>query len=275
MKKLLAGLLSATMVFTLAGCGSSKDHLATIQDKGEITIGLEGDWQPFSYHDKDDKLMGVDVEVAKNIAKKLGVKANIVEGKWDGLLTGLSTGTYDLVINGVDITKEREKKFDFSTPYAYDHTVLVVRNDNTTITSFDDLKGKTVGCTNGQAAQTIIEDMAKENGSTYMELGEDYGATVKGVDDLTKCMDLVKSGGVDATINAATSINDYLQTTKDSSFKIVDQSKESTPYAIPMVKGDDNASLKKAVNKALKELKEDGTLSKISIKYFGEDLTKE
>ena len=230
MKKLLTGLLSAAMVFTLAGCGSSKDHLATIQDKGEITIGLEGDWQPFSYHDKNDKLVGVDVEVAKNIAKKLGVKANIVEGKWDGLLTGLSTGTYDLVINGVDITKEREKKFDFSTPYAYDHTVLVVRNDNTTITSFD---------------------------------------------DLTKCMDLVKSGGVDATINAATSINDYLQTTKDSSFKIVDQSKESTPYAIPMVKGDDNASLKKAVNKALKELKEDGTLSKISIKYFGEDLTKE
>ena len=260
MKKLLAGLLSAAMVFTLAGCGSSKDHLATIQDKGEITIGLEGDWQPFSYHDKDDKLVGVDVEVAKNIAKKLGVKANIVEGKWDGLLTGLSTGTYDLVINGVDIRKEREKKFDFSTPYAYDHTVLVVRNDNTTITSFDDLKGKTT---------------ANSIGSTYMELGEDYGATVKGVDDLTKCMDLVKSGGVDATINAATSINDYLQTTKDSSFKIVGQSKESTPYAIPMVKGDDNASLKKAVNKALKELKEDGTLSKISIKYFGEDLTKE
>ena len=124
----------------------------------------------------------------------------------------------------------------------------------------DDLKGKTT---------------ANSIGSTYMELGEDYGATVKGVDDLTKCMDLVKSGGVDATINAATSINDYLQTTKDSSFKIVDQSKESTPYAIPMVKGDDNASLKKAVNKALKELKEDGTLSKISIKYFGEDLTKE
>lgn len=260
MKKLLAGLLSAAMVFTLVGCGSSKDHLATIQDKGEITIGLEGDWQPFSYHDKDDKLVGVDVEVAKNIAKKLGVKANIVEGKWDGLLTGLSTGTYDLVINGVDITKEREKKFDFSTPYAYDHTVLVVRNDNTTITSFDDLKGKTT---------------ANSIGSTYMELGEDYGATVKGVDDLTKCMDLVKSGGVDATINAATSINDYLQTTKDSSFKIVGQSKESTPYAIPMVKGDDNVSLKKAVNKALKELKEDGTLSKISIKYFGEDLTKE
>lgn len=218
MKKLLASLLSTAMVFTLAGCGSSKDHLATIQDKGEITIGLEGDWQPFSYHDKDDKLMGVDVEVAKNIAKKLGVKANIVEGKWDGLLTGLSTGTYDLVINGVDITKERENKFDFSTPYAYDHTVLVVRNDNTTITSFDDLKGKTT---------------ANSIGSTYMELGEDYGATVKGVDDLTKCMDLVKSGGVDATINAATSINDYLQTTKDSSFKIVDQSKESTPLCHP------------------------------------------
>lgn len=261
MKKILAGLLSATMALTLSACGSkSDDHLAQIQEAGKITIGLEGDWQPFSYHDKNDKLCGVDVEVAKNIAKKLGVKADIVEGPWDGLLTGLSTGTYDLVINGVDITKEREKKYDFSTPYAYDHTVLVVRNDNTTITSFNDLKGKTT---------------ANSIGSTYMELGEDYGATVKGVDDLTKCMDLVKNGGVDATINAATSINDYLNTTKDNSFKIVDQSKEATAYAIPMVKGKDNATLKKAVNKALKELREDGTLSKISIKYFGEDLTKE
>lgn len=261
MKKVLAGLLSGILALGLVGCGSqSKDHLAQIKEEGKITIGLEGDWQPFSYHDKNDKLMGVDVEVAKNIAKKLGVKADIVEGPWDGLLTGLSTGTYDLVINGVDVTKEREKKYDFSTPYAYDHTVLVVKNDNTDITSFEDLKGKTT---------------ANSIGSTYMELGEDYGATVKGVDDLTKCMDLVKNGGVDATINAATSINDYLNTTKDESFKIVDESKEATPYAIPMVKGDDNASLKKAVNKALKELREDGTLSKISIKYFGQDLTKE
>lgn len=261
MKKVLAGLLSGVLAFSLVGCSSqSKDHLAQIKEEGKITIGLEGDWQPFSYHDKNDKLMGVDVEVAKNIAKKLGVKADIVEGPWDGLLTGLSTGTYDLVINGVDVTKEREKKYDFSTPYAYDHTVLVVKNDNTDITSFEDLKGKTT---------------ANSIGSTYMELGEDYGATVKGVDDLTKCMDLVKNGGVDATINAATSINDYLNTTKDESFKIVDESKEATPYAIPMVKGDDNASLKKAVNKALKELREDGTLSKISIKYFGQDLTKE
>ena len=107
-----------------------------------------------------------------------------------------------------------------------------------------------------------------------MELGEDYGATVKGVDDLTKCMDLVKSGGVDATINAATSINDYLQTTKDSSFKNCRSIQRIYTLCDSNGKRDDNASLKKAVNKALKELKEDGTLSKISIKYFGEDLTK-
>ena len=88
----------------------------------------------------------------------------------------------------MSISQRKEKRsLIFSTPYAYDHTVLVVRNDNTAITSFGDLKGKTT---------------ANSIGSTYMELGEDYGATVKGVDDLTKCMDLVKSGGVDATINA-------------------------------------------------------------------------
>ncbi len=262
MKKLCSFILAGVLGFSLVGCASneSQDHLAQIKSEGKIVVGLEGDWQPFSYHNKKDKLVGLDVEVAKNIAKCIGVKAEIVEGPWDGLLTGLDTGTYDIVVNGVDVTEEREKKFNFSDPYAYDHTVLVVNKDNTDITSFEDLNGKTT---------------ANSIGSTYMELGEQYGANVQGVDDLTKCMDLVKNGGVDATINAATSINDYLNTTGSDSFKIVSESEEATPYAIPMKKGKDNKSLRKAINKALKEMREDGTLAKISEKYFGEDLTNE
>jgi L-cystine transport system substrate-binding protein len=262
MKKIFSLVLAGALGLSLVGCSSSEseDHLAQIQSDGKITIGLEGDWQPFSYHDEDDNLVGLDVEVAKEIADRLGVEADIVEGPWDGLLTGLDTGTYDIVVNGVDVTDERKETFNFSDPYAYDHTVLVVNESNTDINSFEDLNGKTT---------------ANSIGSTYMELGEQYGATVQGVDDLTKCMDLVKNGGADATINAATSINDYLNTTGDTSFKIVAESSEATPYAIPMKKGKDNKTLRKAINKALKEMRKDGTLAKISEKYFGEDLTNE
>ena len=265
MNKLMKLGLAAVMGLSLVGCGSSssstseEDHLARIKSAGKLVVGLEGDWQPFSYHDKEDNLCGVDVEVAENIAKKLGVEVEIVEGKWDGLLTGLTTGTYDLVINGVDITDERKETYDFSDPYVYDKTVLVVRDDNTDIQSFDDLKGKTT---------------ANSIGSTYMEIGEKYGADVQGVDDLSKCMDMVKNGTVNATVNAATSINDYIKTTGDTCFKIVDES-DSMPYAIPLKKGEDNATLLKAVNEALSEMRSEGTLKEISEKYFGSDLTEE
>ena len=92
---------------------ASQDHLARIKSAGELKVGLEGDWQPFSFHDEKDELVGYDVEVAQNLAKKLGVKAKIVEGPWDGLFAGMDSGRYDLVINGVDITPERAKTYDF------------------------------------------------------------------------------------------------------------------------------------------------------------------
>ena len=207
--------------------------------------------------------MGVDVEVAKNIAKKLGVKANIVEGKWDGLLTGLSTGTYDLVINGVDITKERENKFDFSTPYAYDHTVLVVRNDNTTITSFDDLKGKTVGCTNGQAAQTIIEDMAKEKGFT-VKLYEDSAV---GMNDL-------KLGRIDAYANTTTNVNAFTHNNTDAKFRFFDEQLLANNVAYFLQKTDDGDKLTKELDDVIQDMLDDGTVAKITEKWMYADMTK-
>lgn len=268
-KRLLVAVLAATTVL-LSACGgassskasddSSADHLARIKSAGKITVGLEGDWQPFSYHDKNDKLVGYDVEVSQNIAEKLGVKANIVEGPWDGLFAGMDSGRYDIVVNGVDVTEERQKKYDFSDPYAYDHTVLIVKKGNKDIKTFDDLKGKTT---------------ANSIGSTYQEIGEQYGATVKGVDTLVETLQMVKNNQVDATINASTSFGDYMKSNPDDPLEVAATTPEATHYAIPMKKGKDNDSLRKAINKAIQEMKDDGTLSKLSVKYFGSDLTKE
>ena len=259
MKKVSKAVLSAALLATLAGCSSKSEDtsLKDVQASGELKIGLEGDWQPFSYHDEDDNLVGYDVEVATKVAEKLGVKAVITEGPWDGLLTGLDTGVYDVVVNGVDVTTERSETFDFTDAYAYDHIDLVVKKDNTTITSFEDLKGK---------------KSANSTGSTYAEMGEEYGATVSNVPTLAETMELVLNGTVDATINADTSIQDYLNTTGEKGLKVVAQDDEATEYAIPVKKG--NTSLKEAINDALKELREEGTLKELSIKYFGADLTE-
>lgn len=268
MKKLVSVSVAALMALSLSACGSSAassastaaaadDSLQKVKDAGELRIGLEGDWQPFSYHDENDNLVGYDVEVAQNVARRLGVKADITEGAWDGLLTGLSTGVYDVVVNGVDVTEEREKTFDFSDPYAYDHIDLVVRKDNDTIKTFEDLKGSTT---------------ANSTGSTYAQMGEDYGAKVSNVPTLAETMTLVLNGTVQATINADTSVQDYLNTTGETNLKVADQSDDVTEYAIPMKKGSD--TLRKAVNDALQDMRDDGTLKSLSEKYFGADLTE-
>ena len=88
--------------------------------------GTKGDVykrQPWTYHDENDNLVGYDGEVATEIAKKLGVEPQFVEGEWDGLLAGLDAGRYDIMVNGVDITPERAEKYDFSTPYAFNRCV--------------------------------------------------------------------------------------------------------------------------------------------------------
>ena len=261
-------LLAGSASLLLVGCdkapgnnaaSGSQDHLARIKSAGELKVGLEGDWQPFSFHDEKDKLVGYDVEVAQNLAKKLGVKVKIVEGPWDGLFAGMDSGRYDLVINGVDITPERAKTYDFSTPYAYGRTVLITRFDNNDIHSFNDLKGKTT---------------ANSIGSTYQEIGEKYGAKVSGVDTLAETLQMVKNKQVQATINASTSFGDYMKHRPDEPLKIAATMDKATEYAIPMKKGADNASLKKAIDNALQEMKSDGTLSKLSVKYFSSDLTK-
>lgn len=261
MKKIFALVLSFALVFAFAACGkASGDHLARIKAASKLTVGLEGDWQPFSYHDASDALVGYDVEVAKELAKRLGVEIEIAEAPWDGLFAGMSSGRYDLVVNGVDATPDRAETFDFSTPYAYDHTVLIVPAANTDITAFEDLKGRTT---------------ANSIGSTYQEIGEQYGAAVKGVDTLVETLTMVINGQVDATINASTSFGDYMKANPTAPLKVAATAGEATQYIIPLVKGEDNVTLLAAVNEALAAMRADGTLKALSEKYFSADLTTE
>lgn len=263
MKKLTFVLLAFILANSLFATGTketqSGDLLERIKAKGEITIAMEGTWAPWTYHDSNDNLVGYDVEIGQAIAEKLGVKANFIEGEWDGLLAGLEAGRYDLMINGVDITPERQQKYDFSVPYAYNNTAVIVQENNNSITKMEDLKGK-------KTANTIS--------STYAEIAEKYGATVIPVDDLAQTIELLLAGRIDATLNAEVSYYDYKKVHPEAAIKIACLDTERTSVAIPMRKGDDAATLREAVNKAVQELLEDGTISALSIKYFGGDISK-
>ena len=291
-KSIVAMLLSTVLVASVSGCGASdttavnenaqnnsenasaetseaaitdtsseQDHLARIKAAGKITIATEGVWSPFTYHDETtDELVGFDVEVAAAIAEKLGVEAEFKEVAFDGGLTGVSTGTFDMMANGVDVTPDREETYDFTDPYAYDHAVVVTLATNDSISSFEDLNGLTT---------------ANSAGSTYEAMGIQYGATVSNVDTLGETMTLVLNGTVDATINAMTSAQDYINTTGTSDLKVAAVDSETTKYAIPLAKGSDNDSLREAINQAISELRAEGKLSEISNKYFGADITAE
>lgn len=235
--------------------------LKQVLDKGTLVAGMEGNWAPWSYHDLDtNEVIGYDADAARAIGEKLGVEVQIVEAPWESLFAGLDDGRYDIVINGVEVTDERSEKYDFSEPYAYIHTALVVRKDNEEIKSFDDLKGK-------KTVNSI--------GSTYMELAESYGASAAGVSTLNDTIQNVIDGRADATLNADVSIYDYLNQQPDANIKIVTTTEDASHVAIPIRKGDETASFEKAVNAAIEELKADGTLAELSEKYFGSDVTKE
>ena len=252
--------LGSEEVSTEIGTGESADDLlAQIKERGNIVVAMEGTWAPWTYHDDNNDLVGYDVEVAQNIAEKLGVEVEFVEGEWDGLLAGLDAGRYDIMVNGVGVTDERAEKYNFSTPYAYNKTAVIVRGDYDEISSMEDLKGK-------KTANTIS--------STYAAQAEVYGATVTPVDDLNQTIELLLSNRIDATLNAEVVFNDYKKEHPDSNIKIATYSDQVEEIAIPIRKGDDTVTLLEAVNDALDEMAKDGTLTELSEKYFGMDISK-
>ncbi|MGN0295258.1 MAG: amino acid ABC transporter substrate-binding protein [Lachnospiraceae bacterium] len=267
-KKILSLFFASVMLCAavLTGCSQSGeetavlekfDLLSQIQERGEIVIAMEGTWAPWTYHDEADELVGYDVEVAKLVAEKLGVKPVFVESEWDGLLAGLDDGRYDIMVNGVGITPERQEKYDFSTPYAYNRTAVIVRGDYDEIHSMEDLSGK-------RTANTIS--------STYAEQAERYGAEVTGVDDLNQTIELLLSGRIDATLNAEVTFFDYLNAHSDANIQIAAYSDDVEQVAIPVRKGEE--TLLAAINEALAELNASGKLTELSEKYFGTDISQ-
>lgn len=249
--------VTASSSAAASGKADSDSLLEQIKTKGVMLVGTEGTYSPFSYHDSSNKLVGFDVEIAEAVGKELGVKTQFVETKWDSMIAGLDAKRFDVVFNQVGVTDERKQKYDFSTPYTVTRAALVVRNDNQTIKVFGDLK-------NRKSAQSLT--------SNYAQMAQKYGAQLVGTDGFNQSADLVISKRADATINDDIAYYDYKKQKPDAPLKIAATLSDASKNAALIRKGND--SFVKAIDNALAKLASNGTLSKISDKYFGKDVTK-
>ena len=229
----------------------------TVKD-GVLTVGVEGTYPPITYHDDSGDLTGFDVDVAKAIGEKLGLDVEFVEAKWDSLLASIDSGRIDTVINAVSVTDERKQKYDFTEPYVSLYRHVIVKGDNDSIKSLDDLKGTKV-------AENITSEYAEEL--------EALGATLVPIDTMQQAFDLITSGRADFTLLEDVQFGPYMKEHPDADLKIAftinNGEDDVDQFAIPTKKGTD---LSEAINGALDELKEDGTLGKLSEKYFDADV---
>lgn len=270
MKKFTLGLLALIgAVLLLAACGSNtanpestsgdsdtaeEDLLAKVQEEGTLTIGTEGTYPPFTFHDETGKLTGFDVEIAEEVASRLGVEAEFLETQWDAMFAGLDAERFDMVANQVGINPERQESYEFSDPYITSTAVLVVPKGSE-IQAFEDLEGKL-------SAQSLT--------SNYAETAKSFGAEIEGVEGFNQAIELLNSGRVDATVNDNLTVLDFLKQRPDANIEIVDEADDAAQSALLFRKG--SGPMIEEVNKALAEMIEDGTYEEISNKWFGENV---
>jgi len=228
-------------------------------EDGTLTVATEGTYRPFSFHADGGtgELTGYDVEIIEAVADKLGLKVEFQETQWDAIFAGLDAGRFDVIANQVTINDEREANYLFSAPYTVSPGVIVVKDDDDSISSFADLDGKTT-------AQSLT--------SNWNDLAKESGAKVEGVEGWAQAVALLRQGRVDATINDKLTFLDYETTDGPTGLKIAAETDEAGEQAFVFTK--DKTALVKAVDEALEDLRADGTLAEISDKYFGEDVTE-
>ncbi|PIC64223.1 amino acid ABC transporter substrate-binding protein [Sporosarcina sp. P13] len=280
MKKTLLSFLVVLLAAVLVACGSKGEDKTSdstdksdetsgestdtnglfdkVVEKGVLNVGTEGTYAPFSFHDKSGKLTGYDVEVTQEVAKRLGVEAKFFETQWDAIFAGLDAKRFDMIANQVGINDERKVKYEFSKPYTRSNSVLVIRAGEDI--AFDGMEGK-------KAAQTLT--------SNYGELAQSNGAEIIKIDGFNQAVDLVIAKRADGTYNDKLSVLDYMKQKPDAPIQIVEQENVSeenkSENAFLFRQG--NSDLVDEVNKALDAMREDGTLQKISEKWFGDDVS--
>ncbi len=270
-KKILTIALVGLMAASLAACGkasetqtsnaasestsdgkaeSKSDGTSQIKtvEAGKLTLATNAEFPPYEYHD-GDKIVGIDMDIADAIAKKLGLEVQIEDIAFDSVILEVTSGKADIGLAGISATDERKQSVDFSDTYTTSKQLIIVKDDST-ITGSKDLEGKTVGVQTGTTGDILASDIKDVKPERYD----------KGMD----AVQALSQGKVDAVIIDSEVAKKFVEET--SGLKVLDEAFADENYAIAIKKG--NKELLDSVNKALSELKSDGTIDSIIAKYI-------
>ncbi|MBH5318731.1 amino acid ABC transporter substrate-binding protein [Paenibacillus sp. GSMTC-2017] len=255
-------LVLLTFVLLLTACGANSEETGAKATGKKLVIGSTGGFYPYVFQNSEtNKLEGFEVDLWEEIAKLTGYEVEWKTSEFSGLFGLLDTGKIDTIANSIAVTEERKKKYLFSEPYVYSGAQLVVKEGNTSIQSLEDLKGKKVGIQLGTNFVNLVKEFDKAGEIEIVN----YESADAGFQD-------VAIGRIDATFATKASALGTIQKTK-LPLQLGGKQLTTIPAANPFVNKEENNELVVQVNDALKKLREDGTLAKISEKWFTQNLT--
>ena len=258
-KRVLAVMMAAMMVvLTAGGCGngggsdsdSDKSSGQKSDDKKTVTVVTSGTGEPYSLLSDDGTWTGIDADMLKQAA-------------FDAMWGELDTGRADVVANCTAVTDERTEKYNATIPYYGDAQCIIVNDEDKDLQTVEDLKGLTVGCTNGQAAQNIIQDLADQ-----------YGFTVTLYEDSAVGMNDLMLGRIDAYANTTTNVNQFMHNNEEADFRFFDENLLANNVAYFLPKTDEGKELCDELNDLIQEMLDDGTIAKITEKWMYADMTQ-
>ena len=270
MKKNFLSLIALFLMgLFLVSCGGENKETANKDSQNgtgkiKVRVGTEGTFAPFSYMDDKDNLTGYDIEVVKEIGKRANIEFEFLPTPWDGMFLGLESGKFDMIANQISKNSEREQKYLFSNDYLITGAQIIVKKGRTDIKTLEDLKGKKVLICLGCNYQKILTDFDVKN---EINAGNYEGSEVIALEEIS-------NGKIDATIHDRLVAAFFNKKKGTEEIQTVGDIIEKTSVYFVFRKDQQAEEINKRVNKALEEMKADGTLSNLSKKWFNEDFTK-
>lgn len=260
-KGLLAVVLMAALAFVFSNIVFAADDgsWARVKKEGKLTIGIDDAFPPMEFRNDKNELVGFDIDASKEVAKRLGIKVEHIPTVWDTVILSLKSKKFDIVWSAMSITSEREKEISFTQPYIMEKQVIVVKKGNKKIKGLKDLGAETtVGV---QLGSTSEEALAKQN-KKFKE--------IKKYDKNTDAFMDLKIGRIDA-LAVDELVGRYYLSQKPGEYAVLKEELLSEPIGVGLRKED--VALKDKIQKTLDGMFKDGTMKKISIKWFGDDIT--
>lgn len=259
-KRVWTTVLAVMVLVVLAGCS------AAVSATDKVLVGTEGTYKPFNFKDEDGVLTGYDIAVLKEVDSRIDdLEFDFIAVQWDSLFLGMESGKYDMVADELVKTPEREEKYLYAdNSYFSAETYIIVREEEDSISTLDDLKGKNVGVSVGTLYANILEE--------YNDGHDDAIHITYYEGNITSIFQDLEAGRIDAAMNDKLILKDAVDTL-GLMIKTAGEPVNISYAYFMFPQGEKGEALKEKVDQALADMKADGTLAKISTEWFGEDLS--